>query len=209
MKIGVIQASSQCEKNKLLFDAVSKYAKDHTVVNFGCFTKEETQYSYIDISIEIGLLLASGAVDLIVTGCSSGQGMMLACNTMPGVRCGYTPTPHDAYLFAQINDGNAVSLPLGLNYGWAGEINLNHTLEALFAEPFGKGYPKQEAERKMRDTARLKEIRKLSQIEMKELLEKLDSEILNKVLERRNVTDFIIENGSNGELVEWVRENYI
>lgn len=205
MKIGVIQASSQCEKNKILFDTVSKYAKDHTVVNFGCFATEETQYSYIEISIEIGLLLSSGAVDFIVTGCSSGQGMMLACNNMPGVLCGYTPTPQDAYLFAQINDGNAVSLPLGLNYGWAGEINLNHTLEALFLEPFGNGYPKHEAERKMKDTAKLKEIRKLSQIGMRELLEKLDAGILQKVLERRNVTDFIIENGSNGELVEWVR----
>lgn len=206
MKIGVIQASSQCEKNMLLFDAVCNYAKGHSVINFGCFAKEQMQYSYIEISIEIGLLLASGAVDFIVTGCSSGQGMMLACNTMPGVLCGYTPTPQDAYLFAQINDGNAVSLPLGLNYGWAGEINLKHTLEALFSEPFGNGYPKQEAERKMRDTARLKEIRRLSQIEMKELLEKLDSEILQKVLARKNVTDFIIENGCNDALVEWIRE---
>lgn len=205
MKIGVIQASSQRDKNKILFDAVCKYAKGHSVVNFGCFAQEERQYSYIEISIEIGLLLASGVVDFIVTGCSSGQGMMLACNTMPGVLCGYTPTPQDAYLFAQINDGNAVSLPLGLNYGWAGEINLNHTLEALFSEPFGNGYPKQEAERKMRDTARLKEIRRLSQIEMKELLEKLDSEILQKALERRNVTDFIIESRSNRELVEWIQ----
>lgn len=209
MKIGVIQASSQCEKNMLLFEAICNYAKGHSVTNFGCFVEEQMQYSYIDISIEIGLLLASGAVDFIVTGCSSGQGMMLACNTMPGVLCGYTPTPQDAYLFAQINDGNAASLPLGLNYGWAGEINLNHTLEALFSEPFGNGYPKQEAERKMRDTARLKEIRKLSQIGMGELLEKLDSEILQKVLARKNVTDFIIENGSNEALVAWIRKKCI
>lgn len=32
-------------------------------------------------------------VDFVVTGCSSGQGMMLACNSMPGILCGYTPTP--------------------------------------------------------------------------------------------------------------------
>lgn len=150
--------------------------------------------------------MASGAIDFIVTGCSSGQGMMLACNNMPGVICGYTPTPQDAYLFAQINDGNAVSLPLGLNYGWAGEINLNHTLEALLSEPFGNGYPSNEAERKMRDTAKLKEIRKLSQVGMIQLLDKLDVEILDKALERKNVIDFILNYGSDEDIVGWIRK---
>ncbi len=28
----------------------------------------------------------------------------------------YAPTPKDAYLFAQINNGNAISLPLGEEY---------------------------------------------------------------------------------------------
>ncbi len=201
----MIQASSQYEKNTLLFDTVCKYAEEHSVINFGCCGSEQKKYSYVEISIEVGLLLAGGAVDFIVTGCSSGQGMMLACNNMPGVLCGYTPTPQDAYLFAQINNGNAVSLPLGLNYGWAGEINLNHTLEALFSEPFGNGYPSHEAERKMRDTARLKEIRKLSQVGMIELLEKLDTEILHKVLERKNVINFIIHKGSDKNLVRWLQ----
>lgn len=45
----------------------------------------------------------------VVTRGSSGQGMMLACNRLPGVLCGYAPTPKDAYLFAQINNGNAIS----------------------------------------------------------------------------------------------------
>ena len=75
--------------------------------------------------------------------------MTLACNNMPGVLCGYIPTPMDAYLFAQINDGNAVSLPLGEEYTWAGEENLDKTIARLFSEPFGQGYPKSEAERKL------------------------------------------------------------
>ena len=32
----------------------------------------------------ISLLIESGAVDFVVTGCSSGQGMMLACNSLSG-----------------------------------------------------------------------------------------------------------------------------
>lgn len=51
-------------------------------------------------------------------------------------------------LFGRINDGNAVSLPLGLNFGWAGEINLQCTIEKLFADAFGIGYPPEDAERK-------------------------------------------------------------
>ena len=120
MKIGVIQASSQTDKNEFLFSMVQKYAPDAEVINFGCKADEKYSYSYVEISVLIGLLLASKAVDFIVTGCSSGQGMMLACNNMPGVLCGYAPTPMDAYLFAQINNGNAVSLPLGEEYTWAG-----------------------------------------------------------------------------------------
>lgn len=201
MKIGVMQASSQRGKNQLLFDAVREHAKGHSVINFGCFPEEEEQFSYIEISLEIGLLLASRAVDFVVTGCSSGQGMMLACNSMPGVLCGYAPTPQDAYLFGQINHGNAVSLPLGLNFGWAGEINLRHTLQALFCRPFGGGYPQGEAERKMRDTARLKEIRRQSQIGMGTLLEKLDQELLRKALRRKNVTDFIQRHGADAGLL--------
>ena len=120
MRIAVIQASSQAEKNELLFDTVKKYAADSEVINFGCRPDEEEQYSYIDVSIMVGLLLSSEAVDFVVTGCSSGQGMMLACNNMPGVICGYVPTPMDAYLFCQINNGNAISVPLGEEYTWAG-----------------------------------------------------------------------------------------
>lgn len=87
MKIGVIQASSQTGKNELLYDATKRYAEGHEVVNFGCFPEETGKYSYIEISLEIGALIASRALDFIVTGCSSGQGMMLACNSIPGLIC--------------------------------------------------------------------------------------------------------------------------
>ena len=54
---------------------------------------------------------------------------------MPGVLCGYIPTPDDAYLFAQINNGNAVSLPLGEEYPWHGTENLILTIKKLFSQP--------------------------------------------------------------------------
>ena len=200
MRIAVIQASSQAAKNELIYSAVKKYAAGAEVINFGCFGNEETKFSYIEISILAGLLLSSKSVDLVVTGCSSGQGMMLACNNMPGVLCGYIPTPMDAYLFAQINDGNAVSLPLGEEYTWAGEENLDKTIARLFSEPFGGGYPKSEAERKLEDTKLLKSIRKSSQVKMTELLKTLEKPLLDKVLSKKDVVEYVLENGSDEEL---------
>ena len=200
MRIAVIQASSQVAKNELIYSAVKKYAADAEVINFGCFGNEEQKYSYIEISILIGILLSCKAVDLVVTGCSSGQGMMLACNNMPGVLCGYIPTPMDAYLFAQINDGNAVSLPLGEEYTWAGEENLEKTIARLFSEPFGQGYPKSEAERKLADTRLLKNIRNSSQVKMTELLKTLEKPLLYKVLSKKDVVEYVLENGRDEEL---------
>lgn len=200
MRIAVIQASSQVAKNELIYSAVKKYAADAEVINFGCFGNEEQKYSYIEISILIGILLSRKAVDLVVTGCSSGQGMMLACNNMPGVLCGYIPTPMDAYLFAQINDGNAVSLPLGEEYTWAGEENLDKTIARLFSEPFGQGYPKSEAERKLADTRLLKNIRNSSQVKMTELLKTLEKPLLDKVLSKKDVVEYVLENGRDEEL---------
>ena len=204
MRIGVIQASSQAGKNRLLYDTVKKYAAGSEVINFGCTEAETDRYSYIEISVLAGLLLASGAVDFIVTGCSSGQGMMLACNSFPGVLCGYAPTPADAYLFAQINNGNAVSLPLGEEYTWAGYENFDAALARLFSEPFGGGYPREEAARKLRDTELLKQIRRLSQKTPVELMESLDGEFVRSLLRKQDVIRFILDHG-RGEIVNWLR----
>ena len=206
MKIAVIQATSQINKNGLLFDAVKKYAKESEVINFGCTDSDRDSYSYIEISVLIGLLLASKAVDFVVTGCSSGQGMMLACNNMPDVLCGYAPAPKDAFLFAQINNGNAISLPLGEEYTWSGEDNLYKTIESLFSEPFGQGYPKSESKRKQKDTALLKDMRRKSQVDIGILLEKMDAEIIHKVLRKNDVIGFILSEGKNKELKDFLRQ---
>lgn len=198
MKIGVIQASSQISKNDLIFSAVQKCAAGHEVINFGC-TSADDKFSYIEISLLIGMLLTSGSLDFVVTGCSSGQGMMLACNSFPGVLCGYAPTPADAYLFAQINNGNAVSLPLGEGYTWAGPENLEATIAKLFSEPFGQGYPKSEAARKLQDTALLKDLRAKSQVCPSDFLNSLDPALVQKLLTKKDVIDHIRTYGSGLE----------
>ena len=204
MRIGVMLASSQANKNRLLFQAVQTYAAGSEIINFGCRADDHETYSYVEIALLVGLLLSSGAVDFVVTGCSSGQGMMLACNSFPGVMCGYAPTPMDAWLFAQINNGNAISLPLGEGYTWTGRENMERTIEKLFSEPFAQGYPRSEAERKLRDTASLKEIRRLSQVDLAEFLNRLDSQIVQRLLTKQDVIDYILVNGRCKAVKDWI-----
>lgn len=129
MRIGVIQAASQRDKNEILYRcacrAVQRNGRSDVVVNYGVYADEDADCSYVEAALVAGLLLSGGAVDFIVTGCASGQGMMLACNSLPDVLCGFVQTPQDAYLFGGINGGNAVSLPLGLNYAGRGRSTCN------------------------------------------------------------------------------------
>ncbi len=212
MRIGVIQASSQKSKNEALYRctcrAVENNGRQDTVVNFGVFPDQDASFSYIETALNISLLLSSGAVDFIVTGCSSGQGMMLACNSLPGVLCGFVQTPQDAYLFGRINGGNAASLPLGLNYGWLGEINLQCTLDKLFDGAFGCGYPPEEAERKRRDTEALKRINAVTKRALTETLAQYDQNLVQKALRWESVQEYVRQYGihpvEENRTVTWI-----
>lgn len=208
MKIAIIQASSQKDKNDIIYQCARKAInqENNEIINFGIFQDEDASYSYIETAVHISLLLESGAVDFAITGCSSGQGMMLACNSLPGVICGYVENPADAYLFGRINNGNAISLPLGLGFGWAGEINLECTLTKLFDEPFGIGYPPKDAERKLKDTRLLKEINAATKRSMIEVLPQLDKDLIHKVLQRDIVYRYIMEYGTNIELLDMLKQ---
>lgn len=195
MRIGVVQASSQKEKNPIIFECTRRAAEGHEVINFGVFPEEREDWSYVETALLISLLLSCGAVDFVVTGCSSGQGMMLACNSLPGVLCGYVPTPQDAFLFGRINGGNAVSLPLGLGFGWMGEINLQCTLDKLFDGSFGVGWPPEEAARKRGDTLLLKELNGITKRDLEQCLERYPGELVKKALGRESVMRYIRECG--------------
>lgn len=74
------------------------------------------------------ILLNSKAVDFVVTGCGAGQGALMSLNIHPGVICGYCIDPDDVFLFAQINNGNALSLPFAKGFGWGAELNVRFIL---------------------------------------------------------------------------------
>lgn len=207
MKIGIIQASSQRDKNSIIEKCVRESVdlNNNEVINFGVYDDDDFTCSYVETAFAVSVLLESKAVDFIVSGCSSGQGMMLACNSLPGVLCGYIANPSDAYLFGRINNGNAVSYPLGLGFGWAGELNLRSTMMALFSEPFGNGYPKNDADRKKWDTLKLKELNSITKRTLIDILPFIDVELLLKLKTRTNVYSYIMKNGTNKELLNLLR----
>lgn len=207
MKVAVIQASSQKDKNILMYNSLRKIVKDkgYEVINFGVFQDEDVEYSYVETAMLISILLESKAVDFVVTGCSSGQGMMLACNSLPSILCGYIENPSDAYLFGRINDGNAISIPLGLNFGWAAEINLKCILEKLFDEPFGIGYPKQDSVRKQKDTNLLKSINSITKRKLKDVIPKMDVNFMKKIINRDSVFEYVMKYGEDNELIELLK----
>lgn len=208
MKIGLIQASSQNDKNLILEGIIRDVIKDqpHELINFGIFEDDKSNLSYIQIACCIAMLIESHSVDFIITGCSSGQGMMLACNSLPGLLCGFIKDATDAYLFGRINNGNVISYPLGIQWGWAAEQNVKDTIRALFEEPFGIGYPKEDAERKLLNTRQLHRMNQLGKRSLIELLPLLDKDIILPALQYHRVYDYIMKYGTHDLLIQIMKE---
>ncbi len=112
MKIAVINENSQAAKNELIVSTLKKVVEPmgHEVFNYGMYAADDkTQLTYVQNGILAAILLNSGAADFVITGCGTGEGAMLACNSFPKVLCGHIESPLDAYLFSQVNDGNCVA----------------------------------------------------------------------------------------------------
>lgn len=208
MKIAVIHGSSVKNINEILYNNTKLMVPKAEVINLGVTVEDNIEISYVETSFLVALLLQSKAVDFVVTGCSSGQGMMLACNNWPGVVCGYLPTPQDAFLFGRINGGNAASLPLGLGYGWCGENNLRCILNKLFEGEFGCGYPKKDAERKQKDAKLVKALSLISKKNLQKALKELDADFLKHSLANTKAIEYILGNGKDAMLLENLQEIY-
>ena len=90
MKIALINENSQAAKNEMICNALKKVVEPmgHEVYNYGMYTAEdECQLTYVQAGILAAVLLNSGAADYVITGCGTGEGAMLACNSFPGVIC--------------------------------------------------------------------------------------------------------------------------
>lgn len=185
MRIALINENSQAAKNAVIYNALKKIAdeKGFEVVNYGMYAADDAaQLTYVQNGILAAVLLNSGAADFVVTGCGTGEGAMLALNSFPGVICGHIETPLDAFTFAQINDGNAVSLPYALGFGWGGDLNLEYIFEKLWSKPFGGGYPPERREPEQRNKKILDGVREAAFKPLPEILKALDADLVKGAL---------------------------
>ena len=177
MKIALINENSQAAKNALVEATLRKVVEPmgHEVVNYGMYAADDAaQLTYVQNGILAAVLLNSGAADYVITGCGTGEGAMLALNSFPGVICGHVADPLDAYTFAQINDGNAISLPFAKGFGWGGDLNLEYIFEKLFCEPSGQGYPRERAVPEQRNKKILDGVRAVAFRDLCDILRDLD-----------------------------------
>ncbi len=201
MKIALINENSQASKNETVFNALKKAVEPHgyEVVNYGMFGDSDEPLTYVQNGIMAAILLNSGAADYVVTGCGTGEGAMLACNSFPKVLCGHIEDPLDAYTFAQINDGNAVALPFAKGFGWGGDLNLEYIFEKLFCEESGQGYPRERAVPEKRNKKILDEVKGITCRDLKDILPELDRDLLLGVIGRRSFQDLFFRDCKDEE----------
>jgi ribose 5-phosphate isomerase RpiB len=185
VKIALINENSQAAKNAVILQALKKVVEPmgHEVDNYGMYTAEdEAQLTYVQVGILAAVLLNSGAADYVITGCGTGEGAMLACNSFPGVICGHVEDPLDAYTFAQINDGNAIAIPFAKGFGWGGDLNLEYIFEKLYCEQSGGGYPKERAVPEQRNKKILDQVKTVTYRDLTDILKELDPELVKGAL---------------------------
>ena len=205
MKIALINENSQAGKNAVIENALKKVVEPmgHTVVNYGMYTADDAcQLTYVLAAV----LLNSGAADYVITGCGTGEGAMLACNSFPGVICGHVEDPLDAYTFAQINDGNAISIPFAKGFGWGGDLNLEYIFEKLFCEESGQGYPKERAVPEKRNKKILDQVKTITYRKLPEILKELDPELVKGALSGEHFQELFFADCKCEELAACVKE---
>lgn len=208
MRIALINENSQAPKNELIFETLRAVAEPlgHACDNYGRYSAEDPhERTYVQAGILAAILLNSGAADFVITGCGTGEGAMLACNAFPGVFCGYVVEPCDAYLFRQVNDGNAISMPFAKGFGWGAELNLQNVFEKLLSKEPGKGYPEEWAGAEQRNRKILGEVKSATTQDLVAALSAMDPALVKGAVAEPTFQDLFFKNCKNPEIAAYVR----
>ncbi|GAB4058081.1 RpiB/LacA/LacB family sugar-phosphate isomerase [Uliginosibacterium sediminicola] len=208
MKIALINENSQAAKNEIIFNALKTVAEPlgHTVFNYGMFGAEDpASLTYVQNGILAAILLNSKAADFVVTGCGTGMGAMLALNSFPGVFCGLIIDPTDAFLFGQINDGNAISMPYAKGFGWAAELNLQDVYRKLFDGERGLGYPKERAAIMAKNRGILKDVKASTTKDLVSGLKGLDQDLVKGAIAGAKFQEYFFANSQDEAITAYVK----
>ncbi|MGN0299539.1 MAG: RpiB/LacA/LacB family sugar-phosphate isomerase [Lachnospiraceae bacterium] len=209
MKIALINENSQAAKNSLIEAALKEVVEPmgHEVVNYGMYSaNDEAQLTYVQVGLLTGILINSGAADFVVTGCGTGEGAMLACNVFPKVLCGHVVDPSDGFMFAQINDGNAIAMPFAKGFGWGAELNLKYTFEKLFGCESGNGYPPERVVPEQRNKKILDGVKAITQKDMLTILKEIDQDFLKATISGEKFTELFFPSCKDEAIKAYIQE---
>lgn len=208
MKIALIIENSQAAKSGIVHDALKAVAEPlgHEVFHYGMYTPEDkASLTYVMNGLLTGLLINSKAADFVVTGCGTGMGSNLAANAMPGVFCGLIIDPTDAFLFGQINAGNAISMPYAKGFGWAAELNLQDCYRKIFEFEAGAGYPKERAEIMAKNRGILTDLKAASCHDMLTVLKTVDQGLLKAAIAGEKFQEYFFANCQDDAIADYIR----
>lgn len=203
MRIAVINEISASQRNPAIIAALRDLPAE--IFNIGMTGPEDQpQLTYIQTGLMAALALNSGAADLVIGGCGTGQGFLNSAMQYPGVFCGLVVDPLDAWLFNRINNGNCLSLALNKGFGWAGEENLRFVFEKVLENGAGTGFPVSRAESQASSRNILKEISAASHRPLAEILPLLANEVIEPVRSSEIFNGFIQDQAHNGPLKDYI-----
>ena len=186
MKIALINENSQAAKNAQIYEVLNEEAQKagHTVFNYGMYSAEDdVQLTYVKNGLLASILLTTKAVDFVVTGCGTGQGAMLACNSFP----------------------NCIAMPFAQGFGWGAEINLHYTFEKLFSETFGGGYPKERREPEQRNKKILDQVKTVTHRPLIEILKEIDQDFLKETIAGDHFAEYFYPNCQDDEIANYLK----
>jgi len=190
MRVAVVTEVSTRDKNRFVVAAVEN--RGHEVFNLGMKGSEgEPELTYIHAGFLGAVVLGGGCVDVVVGGCGMGQGFLNSVLQYPGVCCGLIENPLDAWLFAQINGGNCISLALNKGFGWAGDVNLRFIFDRFFSVERGGGYPEHRKESQQLSRTMLSGLSQLTHRPLTAIVEGMVEEVAQPALSFPGVMDFV------------------
>ena len=208
MKIALLMENSQAGKNPVVLNELSTVANPlgHEVFNVGMDGENDHHLTYIHLGIMASLLINSKAVDFVFAGCGTGQGAMMSLNLHPGVFCGYCLDPSDAFLFNQINNGNALAFAFAKGFGWGAELNLRYMFEKALVGERGAGYPVERKEPQVKNAGILAEVKAaVLKTDFLETLKSIDQSLVKTAVAGERFQACFFNNCQDQALADYVK----
>lgn len=115
----------------------------HEVTDFGCYTPESCDYP--DFAVPAAKAVVSYRCDRGILLCTTGIGMSIAANKIPGIRCALLSDVLSARLTREHNDTNMMALGAGI----VGEQLAMEIIDTWLGTPFSGGERHQNRIRKV------------------------------------------------------------